>query len=333
LRRVGTLLLLVLALCAPNASAQDRNAIGPFRLGMSVQDFRAVASQPEHRLPSPQTGLPSNESVARMEWLGERVIVIATHTQNVVHTLTFELAPSIPTAQACQLFHTRIARDVADQFGTLDERPVAQTFPVGPGDPESPNTPTAEFEPVFRMLTDGTIIALYTIDQTQTQVITSGRAGPPSIDLATWQRGNEQGQSTCETSVVIWDQQLRASARAIEDAETPPQPTQNEEVRATLGARIAQAERLTNPSFIRFPEEPIWRVYPADAVRQRQEGDVLADCLVKEDGSLECLIVTEEPLGWGFGAAALQIFSEYRVDVTDGAAGKYVRMRMPFRYT
>lgn len=323
----------LLALAPQQGWAQEGHAIGPFRLGMSARDFQTIASEPAHQLPGASEVLSSDQVAATTVWRGAPVIVIASYTQDVVHTLNVSLTPRDLTPQACQIFHTEIARDLAAQFGPLNKLPVAQAFAVGPGDPESESTPTAQFEPVTRELADGTLIAIYRVDQTRTQIITSERTGSPNVDLSTWHQPDERGELECETSVTIWDQTLRAAAHGVANAASPPRATQSEEVRAALAPRIASAERLASPSFTQTPAEPIWRVYPPDAVFQRQEGDVVADCLINADGSLDCLIVSEEPLGWGFGSAALQIFSEYRVDVSNGAAGRYVRMRMPFRYT
>ena len=93
-----------------------------------------------------------------------------------------------------------------------------------------------------------------------------------------------------------------------------------------------QPTLIGRPSWARIPRD-LDRFYPRGALRQSVEGHVVLDCLVATTGALACAIVSEAPVGWGFGVAALHIASEYRMlpAMRDGirVEGRY-RMVVPF---
>lgn len=61
---------------------------------------------------------------------------------------------------------------------------------------------------------------------------------------------------------------------------------------------------------------------------------VVLDCLISSDGRLRCLILSEDPPGWGFGQAALRLSRDYRMAplTVEGqpTAGGHYRLRLPF---
>lgn len=89
-------------------------------------------------------------------------------------------------------------------------------------------------------------------------------------------------------------------------------------------------------------ERPRWAVkpdnleayFPARALERGVEGEVALDCLVSTAGALACVVISEAPLDWGFGAAALRIASDHTMipALRDGipSEGRYV-MNVPFR--
>lgn len=89
---------------------------------------------------------------------------------------------------------------------------------------------------------------------------------------------------------------------------------------------------ITNPRWLRRPQS-LASYYPRRALARDISGQVLLDCLVDTNGALNCAIISETPLNWGFGEAALRIARDHRmVPAThDGQAvqGRY-RMRVPF---
>ncbi|MGE0530126.1 MAG: energy transducer TonB [Hyphomonadaceae bacterium] len=89
---------------------------------------------------------------------------------------------------------------------------------------------------------------------------------------------------------------------------------------------------ITNPRWLRQPRD-LARYYPARALARELPGVVSLDCLVDLNGALHCSVLSETPIGWGFGDAALRISRDYRMvpAMRDGRAveGRY-RMRVPF---
>ena len=59
------------------------------------------------------------------------------------------------------------------------------------------------------------------------------------------------------------------------------------------------------------------------------DGATVLDCLVMESGRLNCLVASEQPTGWGFGDAALDVARDFRVDLSGApAVGHRVRIRI-----
>lgn len=58
---------------------------------------------------------------------------------------------------------------------------------------------------------------------------------------------------------------------------------------------------------LRPDAETIERHYPLGAKAQNISGKVVLDCRVNMDGSIDCVIDSEGPAGWGFGAAAMEV--------------------------
>jgi periplasmic protein TonB len=111
-------------------------------------------------------------------------------------------------------------------------------------------------------------------------------------------------------------------------AEPDPRPTEISEIGPPF-----VAEEITDPRWLRRPRD-LQRYYPRAAITRGVEGVVVLDCLVAVTGDLRCAVVSETPREWGFGAAALRIAAEHRMEPArrDGTAveGRY-RMRVPFR--
>ncbi len=92
-------------------------------------------------------------------------------------------------------------------------------------------------------------------------------------------------------------------------------------------------ETITRPHWLRRPSN-LQIYYPRRAIQNEINGDVVLDCLVTISGALNCSVVSETPPQWGFGAAALRIAADHRMEpaVRNGVPveGRY-RMRVPFR--
>ena len=90
---------------------------------------------------------------------------------------------------------------------------------------------------------------------------------------------------------------------------------------------------IDDPRWERRPHD-LASYFPRRALERGVQGEVVLDCLVSPRGSLNCTIVSETPLNWGLGGAALRISRDYVMvpAMRDGRAveGRY-RMRVPFR--
>lgn len=89
---------------------------------------------------------------------------------------------------------------------------------------------------------------------------------------------------------------------------------------------------IENPRWLQRPSD-LARYYPSRALERGMEGEAVLDCLVGTSGALSCTVVTESPMNWGFGAAAIRIAEDHRMvpATRNGQAveGRY-RMRVPF---
>lgn len=99
---------------------------------------------------------------------------------------------------------------------------------------------------------------------------------------------------------------------------------------------LAHAEEpaIVNPTWRERPTaEDVEAFYPPHAVRQLVGGLVVLACIVRVDGRPDCVVDSESPTGWGFGAAALGISRAYRFHPAsrDGVPveSKYT-LRIPF---
>jgi TonB family protein len=77
------------------------------------------------------------------------------------------------------------------------------------------------------------------------------------------------------------------------------------------------------------------RFYPHRALEQGRSGRVVLDCVAAASGALDCSVAEENPVGWGFGDAAISIARQARIEPTtpDGrsVAGAHVRVPLAFR--
>lgn len=65
---------------------------------------------------------------------------------------------------------------------------------------------------------------------------------------------------------------------------------------------------ITQPRWLERPNGGDFaRHYPRRAIERNREGRVVLDCTVAATGRLACAVASEEPSGWGFGAAAVEI--------------------------
>ncbi len=92
---------------------------------------------------------------------------------------------------------------------------------------------------------------------------------------------------------------------------------------------------VTNPDWVRRPtSRDVGRFFPVRAIERDRSGVVVLHCTVRIDGTLSCVVNSEDPSGWGFGAAALNLSRAFQMvpATVDGQAveARYI-LRIPFQ--
>jgi len=99
---------------------------------------------------------------------------------------------------------------------------------------------------------------------------------------------------------------------------------QNMQFRNVFGALIllaaaacasSQGSTPDNPiRIVRLTREEIMREYPPDALRQGITGRATVECEITAGGLLDhCVVLDEDPDGYGFGDAAVRLVFDYQV--------------------
>jgi hypothetical protein len=83
----------------------------------------------------------------------------------------------------------------------------------------------------------------------------------------------------------------------------------------TTSTGAGHAPRPSNPDWIKLPTgDDFARNYPPEALAAGFDGHAVMRCSVKADGTLgSCAIISEQPLGWGFGDAMLRLAPYFRM--------------------
>jgi protein TonB len=114
---------------------------------------------------------------------------------------------------------------------------------------------------------------------------------------------------------------------------TPPAP----EVSPTLEAPPTPAPRtIANPDWLRRPSgEDVARFYPERALRLEVPGRALLQCMVTAKGTVTgCAVQSEDPMGYGFGAAALNLSKLFQMKprMEDGQAVEGATVKIPIAF-
>lgn len=117
--------------------------------------------------------------------------------------------------------------------------------------------------------------------------------------------------------------------------EIDPAELQALAARAPTSAELEAAETLERPQWQSRPDaEGFSRYYPRSALIRTVSGRAVLDCLVERDGRLRCAIAEEEPIGEGFGLAALGLSQQFATATEiDGRTTVGKRVRVPIRFS
>ena len=104
-----------------------------------------------------------------------------------------------------------------------------------------------------------------------------------------------------------------------------------------VSSPFVDGARITNPDWVARPSgSDLARLYPREAARNRISGSAVLECRVAVNGQVEdCIVLSEEPDGMGFGAATVALSSRFRMTPMDVQGVPYgeslIRLPMNWR--
>lgn len=103
-----------------------------------------------------------------------------------------------------------------------------------------------------------------------------------------------------------------------------------------LAVEPSAATEVTRPDWLP-PTTSVMRIYPPKALIAEKSGKVTLRCSVSESfGVTSCKVMSENPRGYGFGAAAIELVRSFRMksatlDDLPVVPGMIVTFDVPFR--
>jgi TonB family protein len=123
--------------------------------------------------------------------------------------------------------------------------------------------------------------------------------------------------------------QAPETAEAPQDA-PPAQTKAPEAVSTTAVAKVRSLKVLRRPTDAETAD-----LYPAEARRHAKQGQAVVSCEIGLSTRLEnCVVASEDPPGFGFGAALLKATPYYRIrpPAVNGEPVPHVKIRIPMRF-
>ncbi|MBI3437168.1 MAG: energy transducer TonB [Proteobacteria bacterium] len=294
-----TLIFLVMSAFASAASAQDasvsENGLGPYHFGMTLAAAQATA---------PHAGWQVDTLAGTQALMGGPLLQVGADRFLASFVFDHDALQFVvlngPTSSRCEeAVRARIEGELEPSFGA---------FNSSPGPRERGQLVSASITSLGSEIRDRT-------DANGRHVIYASRRRGMFIQV----EGDPTPEGGCNL-VLTFNAQLPYAGPLLA-------PVTFDE--------LDRAQSLVNPQWISRPGVSAFeRYYPEGARSSNIEGRTTLDCLVNMDGSLRCLVGYENPVGGGFGEAALHIAQDFRVlQSTTGvpAPGRRVRVPISFR--
>jgi TonB family protein len=299
-------LAFLLALCAAGAAfAQDAApGFGPYRFGMSPEEARAAAPGEWRDL----------DAVAGFSARGGPAIRIGV--QQFSTMLRFD------EGRLSRI--TLVAGGVAESSERCDENMTDVLERLArEGGPFNGSRTISEFhsEGVETTLPGGSIVRRYNMRSGEVHTL-ANRPGAAFAEV-TERYGRMHG---ADAELCIIQVNFSATAPLTEAELRAGAPTQ---------AELENAQLITPAPWIRRPDaQSFARYYPTPQLEAGIGGRVDLMCLVVADGSLRCVVASEEPAEHGFGMAALAIARDFQMagETEDGTPTTGGRVRIPLRF-
>ncbi len=284
----------VSAAAAQNTSVSE-NGLGPYHFGMSLADAQATA---------PRAAWQVDARADSQALTGGPLLQVGADRFSASFVFDHGALQSIvlngPTSARCEeAIRARIEGELEPSFGV---------FSSAPGPRERGQLVSTSITSLGSEIRERT-------DQNGNHVIYASRRRGMFIQV----EGDPIREGGCNV-VLVFNAQL---------------PYAGPLLASVTFDELDRAQSLVSPQWISRPHAHSFeQFYPVGARDSNIEGRTTLDCLVNVDGSLRCLVGFEDPLGGGFGEAALHIAQDFRVlQSTTGvpAPGKRVRVPITFR--
>jgi TonB family protein len=286
------------SIAAATASAQDttpsENGLGPYHFGMSLAEAQATTPRASWHVDA----LAGTQALTGGPFLqvgADRFLASLIFDHDALQSIVL----NGPASTGCEeAIRARIEGELEPSFGAFGSAPGTRERGALVG------TSTTRLGSEIRERTD----------QNGKHLFYASRRREMFIQV----EGDPIGQGGCNV-VLVFSAQL---------------PYAGPLLTAVTLDELDRAQSLVNPQWIsRAGPRAFDRFYPESARSSHIEGRATLDCIVNVDGSLRCIVSDEDPVGAGFGAAALHIAQDFRVlQSTTGVPAPGKRVRVPLHF-
>jgi TonB family protein len=293
-------------LSAAFARALEANAVdgyGPYRFGMSVAEARAAGPALREREGSGH-GLTLLEAPDRVSFGDISFPMHLNFREERLNRIVFEAAGAVRSASQCAMIYDHVLASLEQTYGAF-------AGAAGPSEYGRPAPP--------RITARGSQVRTY--EHGQEQVIHANRRGSGWIEALAHsgpRPGLPADAMLCKITI-----DLRDAAPPLLTPLAAPTPQQ------------LAAARPLNPGWAEQPNSDAFETtLPQYMPHGRVEVNVDLDCLVIEEGRLNCAVREERPPNQFFGEFALRLSRSYRAEaMANGQPSLGGRVQVPITVT